>query len=543
MLGSWIRGIGALFGRRRAVALPTVDVTALESFARTGYWDGNKFPGGFGPTELLAMDYWTLRQRSSQLFRTNLYARGLIRRMITNEINTGLHLECTPQERILGRAEDSLAEWCEDVENRFTLWGADPWLCDHTELKTWGKLQYEARLEALIDGDVLVVLRQHQVTGLPRVQLISGASVRSPMFGGGGGRTKLAEGHRIVHGVELDAQDRQVAYWIAQRDGTSKRLPAYGPKSGRKLAWLVYGTEKRLDDVRGEPLLSIILQSVREIDRYRDSIQRKAVILSMLAAFIKKSEDKPGSKPITGGAVRRSVGTTLDTAGKERRYRNAELMPGLVIEELQQGEEPVAFQSNGTYEKFGEFEAAILQAVAWANNMPPEIYQLSFRNNYSASQAAINEYKLVLNVTRTMFGDDFCTPIYQEWLLSTCLSGKISAPELIESWRDDKAYDRYGAWVSCDWAGHIKPAVDLSKLVDGYKTMVEEGAITRDRMARELTGTKFSHNIKKLRRENELLAAALEPILKQQAAMKAAEKPKPANGGGDEEEAAHVAVG
>ncbi len=73
-------------------------------------FDGDKFPGGFGPTQLFTADYWTLRERSSQLFTENLYARGLIRRLITNEINTGLTPEATPDEQIIGVAEDSLAD-------------------------------------------------------------------------------------------------------------------------------------------------------------------------------------------------------------------------------------------------------------------------------------------------------------------------------------------------------------------------------------------------------------------------------------------------
>lgn len=537
----WFRNAWRAVFRPR---VPTVTAADLAPYTRNTSWDGSKFPGGYGSTDLFTTDYWTLRQRSAQLFKQVPYARGLIRRMIVNEINTGLHLECTPQEKVLGLAEDALADWSEDVENRFELWGKDAWLCDHAEQNTWGALQAQARLEALVCGDVLVVLRQYQPTGLPRVQLIPGASVQTPY-----GRQTLRTGNRVCHGVELDSQGRQVAYWILQTDGTFKRLPAYGEKSGRRLAWLLYGSEKRLDDVRGEPLLSIVLQSLREIDRYRDSIQRKALILSMLAAFIKKGEDKMGTGPITGGAVRRTLDVTQDSTGKTRHFKTADLMPGLFIEELQQGEEPVAFQSNGTYEKFGDFEAAILQAVAWSNNMPPEILQLSFRNNYSASQAAINEYKMALNMLRTTFGDCFCTPIYQEWLISTALTQKINAPELIESWRDTKAYDVYAAWVSCDWAGQIKPAVDLTKLVGGYAQMVAEGAITRDRMSRELTGTKFSQNIKKLARENAQLAEAMKPVVEMQAAAKPA--PADRSGGGDdaddadedEKEAAHVAAG
>lgn len=492
-----------------------VAVTDLSPW-QFGVDDGTKFPGGFGPTELLAADYWTLRARSSTLFETNLYARGLIRRLVTNEINVGLHLEATPEEAILGFPEDGLAEWSEDVENRFALWGRDPTLCDQKEQRTFGQLQQDARMEAHIAGDCLCVMRQDPRTQLPRLQLVSGSKVQTPL-----GYMPSRDGNRVCHGVEIDSAGRHVAYWIRQDDGRSKRLPAYGEKSGRRLAWLVYGADKRLDDVRGKPLLSLVLQSLKEIDRYRDSTQRKAVINSMLAMFVTKTTDKPGTKPLTGGAVRRSIETTTAGDGKKRRYRAAEHIPGLILDELQQGEEPKAFTTNGTVENYGVFEEAIVQAIAWANEVPPEILTLAFSNNYSASQAAINEFKIYLNKVRTSFGQDFCQPIYIEWLLAETLAERIKAAGLLDAWRDWKRYDEFGSWVATDWTGNIKPAVDMSKLVSGYDKAVEKGFCTRARATRELFGLKYSKVVQRLAEENRLLAEANAPIAALEASKKA----------------------
>lgn len=468
-----------------------------------GYDDGSKWQGGFGPTRLLWTDYWTLRQRSIDLFETNLYARGLIRRLVTNEINTGLHLEATPEEELLGLEEDSLAEWCEQIENRFGIWGNEQRLCDFAEQRTFGALQAAAKAEALIAGDVLVVNRQDQRTGLPKVQLISGAAVQSPTLG-------TPPGVRIDHGVERDAQGRHLAYWVLQQSpnygpAEFKRLPAYGEKSGRRIAWMIYGTDKRLDDVRGKPLLSLVLQSLKELDRYRDAALRKAVINSMLAMFIEKTQDKPGTKPMTGGAVRRGTEMTLATDNSLRRFRTAEMIPGMVLEELQTGETPKGFPPNGTDERFSAFEEAVVQAIAWANEVPPEILRLSFSSNYSASQAAINEFKMYLNRRRQEFGEQFCDPIYREWMLAEVLAGRVQAKGLLDAYRDPTQYVVYGSWLAADWTGQIKPAVDLSKLVAGYSEAIEKGLITRERAARELFGTRYSKVIKKLARENEEL--------------------------------------
>ena len=486
----------------------SVSVDALGNYGAPAYpriFDGEKFAGGYGATQVLWKDYWTLRARSVQMFEQNLYARGVIRRLVTNVINTGLELEATPEEVILGKEEGSMDDWSEEVENRWRVWARTPGQADAGELRGFGRIQAQAYMEALLGGDVLCVLKQDRATGLPRVLLIDGQSVQTPS-------TRPRPGHRIEHGVELDPKGRQVAYWIIQDDGTPKRLPAWGEKSGRRLAWLVYGSEKRDHETRGTPLLALVLQSMQEIDRYRDSVQRKATINSMLAMFIQKDEERAGTRPLGGAAIKRSSMQAVSGDGAVRSFQAQEQVPGMTFDELQFGEKPMGFGNNGTDEKFGEFEESIVQAMAWHLEVPPEIMRLAFSSNYSASQAAINEFKMFLNKVRTDYGEQFCKPIYQEWIVAQALTGRIKAPELVNARRDKSEYDTYGAWISSEWAGHIKPSTDIVKQAKGYEALIEMGGISRDLMSKELTGTKFSKNVKKLAKENEMLAEAREAL-------------------------------
>lgn len=518
---------------------PMMEVDQLEPYAYAGQsaysnhahsiFDGAKFAGGFGETQLYELDYWTMRQRSSQIFTENLYARGLIRRLVTNEINTGLTPESCPDDAILNMSEDALNDWTEIVETRFGIWGKSPNICDHKGRDTFGAIQRAARMEALISGDVLVVMHQDRKTGLPRIELVSGDAVQSPL----GGRDAVREGHTVKHGVELNARGKVMAHWVRQPDGDSKRIPAFGEKSGRRISWLVYGCEKRLDEVRGMPLLAIVLQSLKEIDRYRDAAQRKAVVNSILAMYIKKGEDKPGTLPVSGGVKRRDAVANAGGANTPRNFNLAGQVPGLVYEELQQGEEPVGFNSAGVDIDFARFEEAIIQAVAWANEMPPEILRLAFSSNYSASQAAINEFKIYLNKVWSDFGENFCTPIYAHWLLMENLKGRIQADGFFESYNDPEQYDVYGAWVSVDWYGSIKPSTDMLKQVKGSDLLVDGGYSTRSRESRITTGTKFSKNAKRLKRENELWVEARRPIAEFQQEFGLNQDHSAAAGGGE----------
>jgi len=479
---------------------------------RTVFDDGEKFTGGFGPTELLWTDYWSLHARSTQLFERNHYARGLVRRRVDNTIATGLNLEAIPDEKILGLSDEEKTAWSENVETRFQLWARTPALCDVNGRKTFGEIQADAFREADIDGDVLVTLQWNKATRLPMVALIKGSVVRTPLG------QKPRSGHKIVEGVELDSSGRHVAYWVQQSDLSSKRLPAIGEKSGRRLAWLLYGGDRRVDDVRGKPMLSLCLQSLREIDRYRDSTQRKATINSSIAMTIERDVEGPAGRQISfagnqGGAVRRGAIQVDAPSGETRKFRFEQGIPGMVLDQLQPGEKAKAFSSTGTDERFGDFEHNMLKSIAWSVGVSPEIYLMEFGKSFSASQAANNEFKIGLHRWRTDFGSAFCSPIYEEWLIAEVLNGKIEAPGFIEARRNPQQYDEYHAWLGADWAGQVKPAVDLSKLVTAYVTMINEGLITRDRAARELNGSKYDENVKRAPVESEKLADAMRVLV------------------------------
>ena len=517
-------------------AIPNIEPprTAVNPLApaspQWGWWHAEKYPGGLGPVNLLQLDYWTLRARSAELFRTNLYARGLIRRLVTNVINTGLHLESTPNEQLLGFVEEALSGWAETIESRFEIWARNPKLCDYRRRQTFGQLQAAVYRESFICGDVLVVLHQDPVTKLPLVQVVNGGLVQTPLE-----RLMDAPGqNKVVEGVEVDENGRHIAYWIRQSDVLkSKRVAAYDAQ-GRRIAWLVYASDKRHEDVRGEPILSLVLQSLREIDRYRDSVQRKALLNAHLAIFVKRDAQAQGRSWGSTGGISKHTDTVLDSSGTERTFNVVESMPGAVIDTLAPGEEPHGFPANGTDEKFGDFEEAIIQAVAWAFEIPPEILRLAFSHNYSASQAANNEFNLFLYLTRHNAAISLCQPVFEEWLLSESLLQKFENSQLIlDAWANPQRYDAWGAWTATDWAGQIKPAADILKVVNAHATMCEEGFELRSRAARELSGMKYARFIKKARRENEMLRDALEPL--RELDRKASTAPVDSSGETDEE--------
>ncbi len=473
--------------------------------ARNSVWSGERFPGGFGVTHLNTLDYWTLRQRSAHVFTENLYARGIVRRFVTNIINIGLSLEAEPNAALLDAlSEDTADDWSENVENRFEVYGDSSRICDYAQKQTLSELQTTVLTEALVEGDILVVLKTHPRVHSPQVQLIRGGRVGNPFD-----RRKLSKKNKTVHGVEIDKKGREVGFWVNdKRANTSTFVPAFGSRTGKRTAWLVFGTDKRLDEVRGVPLLSILLQSLRELDRYRDNELRASVVNSLLAIIVTKSQPLMGTRPLSGGAVRNTTAIVGDTTTGAREFGIAEQWPGIVIEELQHGEKPESFDTKRPNVNFGKFEEAVVAAIAWATEMPPEILRLSFSSNYSASKAAVNEFRMFITKRRREFGLSFLQPLYCEWLVSEVLTDRIQAEGFLEAWRNPVLYVEFGAWLRSTWSGPVKPSVDLGKDVNAYVDAIDADLTTHDRASKDLFGVRHSRVLKRLSKERAAIREA-----------------------------------
>ncbi len=490
------------YTRCRPLARPLA--RAGVGFGSTRSWGGEKFLGGLGSAQLLVPDLAELRMWSSRLFTENIYARGLIRRLITNEINTGLNLQAEPiAELIDGLDDEGADDWAENVENRFGIYARDPRLCDYEGRRNFAELQIEARREALVEGDILNTLFIDRATGLPQLKLTAGSQVVTPLK-----RDPDTAGRNIIDGVELDERGRQIAYWVQQgpRLEDVRRVAAIGPRSGRRIAWLMYGSDRRMNAVRGVPLLGLLLQSLKELDRYRDSEQRAATVNAMIAMFIQKDQDLPGTHPYSAGAVRNTVLETANNDGTPRDFRVTEAIPGVVMEELQYGEKPVSFENVRPNVNYGVFEASIVHAIAWATEVPPEILTLEFSSNYSASKAAVNEFKAYLAKMRSEFGASFCRPIYMEWLAGEVNADRIQAPGYLAARRNPLLYNELGAWTNATWAGPMKPSVDLGKDVEAYIKATEVNGISMTRMSEDLFGVRFTRVLKRIKREKRLVA-------------------------------------
>ena len=475
-------------------------------------WDGDKFSGSFGATKNFEYtDYWTLRKRSLQLFRENLYAKGIIRRLLRNEIFTGLVPDAAVNAQVLWpimneqEREDLGVKYSELLSEHFRLYGEAKTVFDYRHDKTFGEFQEQVRFESLICGDGIVVSRINPATGLPSWDWINGNNIKTPA------EYTPKNGNVIRHGVELDKYGRHAAYHVQSWKNdqiVSERIPCRGEKSGRLISWMVYGAEKMIDEVRGEPLLACILYMIKELDRYRDAESRAATVNAMLAFFVKKAPSTVmGTRPSDGLARLRNGSAAGPVNGDVTNIqRDMRIMePGTIFDDLAPGEEIQSFQTNRPNVNYKQFEEAILSGICWALEIPPEIVMLRFQSNYSASRQANNEFIVYLDYQVTKNAKRFCQPIYEEFVLQSVLTGQIDAPGLISAAFDTGRWKERAAWLSCVWTGLSRPSVDPKKEIDASFTAIDAGLTTYDMECRKTCGLSFRQVMQKRKREEEYM--------------------------------------
>ena len=457
------------------------------------------------PQEDIDKNIPILRQRSRSLYMSAPLAVSAIKTNRTNIIGEGLKLKSTIDAEFLGLTPEQATEWQQTAEREFRFWAASKF-CDSTRVNNFYEIQQVACMSWLMNGDACILLEYEKPSrafpyGL-RIHLIESDRVSTPhttensvyLYA-----TNPDNGNRIFNGVEVDKNNRVVAYHICNTYPNSnlyakkewKRVKAFGDRTGAPGVLMIFETE-RAEQYRGVPYLAPVIESLKQLTRYSEAEMMAAVINGIFTVFV-TSENGTSEFGFTGVVDEEDRVSDDDI--------NYEIGPGLV-NVLNPGEKIDIADAKRPSSNFDTFVTSLAKYVGAALEIPVEVLMKSFMSSYSASRAALLEAWKAFRMKRAWIAADFCQPVYELFLSEAIAKGRLHAPGFFLDPLIRAAY------CGAQWNGPAQGMVDPVKEVSAAEKRIQIGISTRQRETTELLGGDFESNVAQLARENQIMKAA-----------------------------------
>lgn len=478
-------------------------------------WDGEKTPGELGDVIRNIPDYLRLRLRSMDAYATTDIVKIITSKFFKWVIGSGLKLQVEANRIVLeleGINFDS-KKFQKVTEARFQVY-ANSKNCDYSRQKNLHELADDFFQGSFLGGDTLVICRFEDYG--PTAQFISGEHIRTPYFDQELMSGVTSRGNFVEHGIEYNQRGETVAFFINVKEANSilgkfERIAAYGEKTNRRLAWMIYGQKLSPDHKRGVPQISQILEKVRKLDRYTEASVAKAEQAAKIIYTIKHQEYSTGENPLEGIMKQK---LKIDNKGVVDGYvvgdglasRVAETTAGMAIN-LPPGAEFDSFDTN-IESSFEQFYRAVFNSLCASVDIPPEVALQMYNSNYSASRAAINGWGYVVDIYRKKFTEDFYKPFYQLWLEFEILRNKIDAPGFILAiTKNDFMITE--SYSQCRFTGKNMPHIDPLKEIKAIREMLgtddTTALISREQAAESLNAGDWSENYLKNLEEEKII--------------------------------------
>jgi capsid protein len=237
------------------------------------------------------------------------------------------------------------------------------------------------------------------------------------------------------------------------------------------MAFLIYGLEYRLDSVRGLPLISAVLESIKDLERYKSATIGSAEERQKIAYSIEHQQFSTGENPILGNMMRAynpdsvSDDIPVDVQGKQVADRVV-ATTGKQAFNMPIGAQLKALESRNEL-SFRDFYTINSDHVCAAIGIPPEVAYSKYDSNYSASRAAIKDWEHTLLVDRDAFSE-FYKKIYAFWLEVQILERKVDAPGYFKAKLENNLMV-LEAYKTSRWIGANVPHIDPVKEVEAAR--------------------------------------------------------------------------
>jgi len=436
----------------------------------------------------------SLRASSRDMFMNSPVATAALKRARTNIVGIGLALQCRINREFLGLTDEAAEEWEQKTEREFELWASSK-DCDITRVQNFYDLQSLALLSTLMSGDCFVALPYKPRPNMPydlRIRLIEADQVSNPFM--------QMDTDKIAGGVEVDSDGAPVKYYISKQHPGGFSIvyewvpvDVYSGITGRRQVYHLFDRE-RPGQRRGIPMLSPVIESLKQITRLSESELMASVVSSFFTAFI-KSNAGSGDVLADGFASTEKISDADARADDANVY---EMGHGSIVG-LNDGEDVVLADPKRPSALFEPFFNAVVRQIGASVEMPAELIMLHFTASYSASRAALLEAWKFISMKRSWLEYEFCRPIYEEWLYEAILKKRIDAPGYIS----DPAAQ--AAWSGSAWTGQGQGQLDPVRETQAAILRVKNNLSTYTAETAAIAGDDWQTMIHSRSREEKIL--------------------------------------
>ena len=432
-----------------------------------------------------------LVERSRDLYMGVATATGALKTINTNVIGSGLRLKAAIDNETIGISDEEAEKVKNLIEREFDLWANDK--IDNLGIMNFYQLQELVFLTVLMNGECFIKLNYFETPKQPynlKLEVLEPDRVYTP--------NSLLSDKSVVEGVKIDKNGRIEGYYISSEHPldatgavTEKFIKVYGSENQKNIIHLLF--TERPEQIRGIPVLSPVIEPLRQLGNYTEAELTAAVISGLYAVFIESDANN-----IEGADTGELEAVENDLLVDSEDETTIELAPGMIAS-LNPGEKAKATNPGRPNAQFDPFVTSILRQIGSALEVPYELLIKHFTASYSASRAALLEAWKMFRKRREWFSENFIQPIYEEWLNEAYLLGRVE----LKNYGTDFLIDK--AWCGSQWNGPSQGQIDPLKEANAAVIRINNGLSTRTRETAELNGGDFEQNVRILAKENKLL--------------------------------------
>lgn len=452
-------------------------------------------------------DLETLRSRSRDLFRNAPLAAAYRTTTDSSVVGTGLRLKAQIDREVLGLEDEEADAWERQAE-RIWRYHAGSGALDITGQDADAGLASIILGSTMESGDILTVRRFRERPGdllATRVQLVEADRITTP--------PSRASSDRVRGGVEIDADGRPVAYWVANdhpgeiRFGRAAigplgteftRVRSFDRETGQRLT-LHHAIRLRTGQRRGVPILAPVMERLKQYDRFTEAELAAAVLTAFFAVFTKSQEGLPLPGETDSGEPNAETGDP---------YRDAdtfEIGPWMGVG-LPDGTDVTFADPKRPNEKAESFLTMAGKEIGAAIGMPWELLVKHFQSSYSAARAALLEAWRFFRMHRAWLVRGFFQPTYG-WVIEEAVArGRLRAPGFF----DDPLIRQ--AWLGAEWIGNPQGHVQPVQEAEALAIREDRGWVTGSEATAEASGGDWEQKVQQRARERRVLEAqGMEP--------------------------------